>query len=107
MWRGMQDALSSAAAWHARGLSVALATVIETWGSSPCPVGAQMAVASDGSIAGSVSGGCVESDVLEQAQAVLAGGRPQVLDYGVSDETAWSAGLACGGRLKVLLERIG
>ena len=97
-------AFALAAARHGRG--VAIATVIETWGSSPCPAGSQLAVDSAGDFAGSVSGGCVEAAVAETAQTVIATGEPQQLEFGVADEDAWAVGLACGGRVRIYLERV-
>jgi xanthine dehydrogenase accessory factor len=93
-------------AWRRRGEPVALATVIETWGSSPRKVGAKMAITQAGGIAGSVSGGCVEGAVIEVGQSVLAGEQPKLLHFGVADETAWGVGLACGGELDVFVEAL-
>lgn len=101
-----EDVLGRAAAWCASGRGVALATVVETWGSSPCPAGSQLVVDASGAFAGSVSGGCVEAAVIEAAQQVLRSGRPRLLAFGVPDETAWSVGLACGGRIRIYVERI-
>ena len=101
---GVQDVLAMAAAWHAAGESVALATVTETWGSAPCPAGSRMAVTKSGKIAGSVSGGCIEAAVAEAALASLEFGTPALLDFGVTNERAWDVGLACGGKLKVFVE---
>jgi len=98
--------LEQAAAWHRNGLPVALATVVSTWGSSPRPAGSQMAIAGDGAFAGSVSGGCIEGAVITEARAVMADGKPRLLDYGITNERAWEVGLACGGRVKVFVERI-
>lgn len=100
------DSLETAAAWLARHGRVALATVIATWGSSPVPVGGQMVVAPDETFAGSVSGGCVEADVIAEAADVLSDGRPRTLEIGVADETAWAAGLPCGGSMRVHVERL-
>lgn len=100
------DILEQAAAWRAAGVPVALATVVETWGSSPRPVGAAMVVNGHGAFAGSVSGGCIEGDVTAAAQSVLASGRPQLLAFGVSDAMAWEAVLACGGRIRILVAPI-
>ncbi len=83
---------------------VALATVASTWGSAPVPVGGQLVVAPDERFQGSVSGGCVEADVIAEAASVMASGRPRLLEFGVTEETAWRAGLPCGGKIKVLLE---
>jgi xanthine/CO dehydrogenase XdhC/CoxF family maturation factor len=106
MSAGLEDILDQVSAWRAGGERVALATVVATWGSSPRPVGSQMAVAESGRIIGSVSGGCVESAVAEAGIATLSTRRPQVLEYGVSNERAWEIGLACGGRLKVFVEEV-
>jgi len=101
-----EDVLSVAAGWRARGEEVALATVTETWGSSPRPAGSQMAVTASGRMAGSVSGGCIEGAVAEAAQKTIRSGSPQLLDFGVSNERAWEVGLACGGKLKVFVEKL-
>lgn len=93
--------------WSRAGKGAALATVIETWGSAPRQCGAQMAIRSDGEMMGSVSGGCVEGAVVAEALEVLEAGAPRILDYGVSDADAFAAGLACGGRIRVLAEPVG
>ncbi|MEZ5777859.1 MAG: XdhC family protein [Paracoccaceae bacterium] len=93
--------------WHRAGRGAALATVIETWGSAPRPAGSQLAVSAAGEMAGSVSGGCVEGAVVEEAVAALADGRPRVLSFGVSDDDAFAVGLACGGEIRVLVEPVG
>jgi len=100
------DVLATAADWQRAGKRVALATVVATWGSSPRPAGSQLAVDADGRFVGSVSGGCVEGAVIEEALAVLGDGRPRLLEFGVSDDDAWQVGLACGGRIQVFVERI-
>ena len=102
----MLDILSDVDRWRADGQRVAVATVIRTVGSSPRPLGSKMAVSGDGGIAGSVSGGCIEGAVIEEAQSVLEDGRPKRLSYGISNELAWSVGLTCGGEVEVLVERI-
>ena len=102
----MLDILSDVDRWRADGQRVAVATVIRTVGSSPRPLGSKMAVSGDGGIAGSVSGGCIEGAVVEEAQSVLEDGQPKRLSYGISDELAWSVGLTCGGEVEVLVERI-
>ena len=102
-----EDILSVAAQWRANGEDVAVATVTETWGSSPRPPGSQMALTASGRMAGSVSGGCIEGAVAEAAVTTLATGVPQVLEYGIANERAWEVGLACGGSLTILLERVG
>ena len=96
--------LDQAAQWLKDGRQVALATVIETWGSAPQPVGSQLAVDAEGNFIGSVSGGCVEGAVVTEAIDVLGTGRPKVLAFGVADETAWKVGLACGGKIRVYVE---
>ncbi|MDG2336281.1 MAG: XdhC family protein [Myxococcota bacterium] len=96
--------LELAAAWLDEGISVALATVIETWGSSPCPPGSHLVVNAQGEFRGSVSGGCIEGAVVAEAARVLAGGEPARLSFGVSDEMAWEVGLACGGEVEIYLE---
>jgi len=101
------DVLASAAAWARAGEQVSIATVTETWGSSPRPAGSQMAVTASGRMAGSVSGGCIEGAVADAAQRTMANGTPQLLDFGISNERAWEVGLACGGKLKVFIERLG
>ena len=101
-----EEVLSLAAGWRAAGESVALATVTETWGSSPRPPGSQMALTASGRMAGSVSGGCIEGAVAEAAAETMRTGAPQVLDFGVTDERAWEVGLACGGKLKVFVEAL-
>jgi xanthine/CO dehydrogenase XdhC/CoxF family maturation factor len=101
------DVIEVAAGWLAEGEQVALATVTETWGSSPRPPGSQLAVTGSGRMAGSVSGGCIEGAVAEAAQRTMRDGVPQLLDFGVTDERAWDVGLACGGKLKVFVERLG
>jgi xanthine dehydrogenase accessory factor len=101
-----EDILSVAARWRAAGEQVAVATVTETWGSSPRPSGSRLAVAATGKMAGSVSGGCIEGAVAEAAQMTMTTGAPQLLDFGVSNERAWEVGLACGGRVKVFVEKL-
>lgn len=93
--------------WHRQGRGAVLATVIETWGSAPRRVGSQLVIASDMGMMGSVSGGCVEGAVVEEALVALQDGQPRVLTFGVSDETAFAVGLACGGTIRVLLEPVG
>jgi xanthine dehydrogenase accessory factor len=100
------DVLQAARGWIAKEGRVALATVVGTWGSSPVGIGGQMVVAPDGRFEGSVSGGCVEGEVIAEAEDILAGGKPKTLTFGVADETAWQVGLPCGGRIKVFLERL-
>lgn len=104
MTDNVEDILSLAAAWAQAGEQVAIATVTETWGSSPRPAGSRMAISKSGRIAGSVSGGCIEGAVAEAAQDVMATGTPKLLDFGVTNEMAWEVGLACGGKVKVFVE---
>ncbi|WP_129677195.1 XdhC/CoxI family protein [Candidatus Chloroploca sp. Khr17] len=99
----MRELIPELDQWLAAGEQVAVATVVQTMGSSPRQVGAMMAVTASGRMAGSVSGGCVEGAVVEQAQTVLASGQARLLTFGVSDETAWEVGLACGGTIEVLV----
>ena len=101
-----EDILSTAAAWAAEGEQVALATVVETWGSSPRPAGSMLAITASGRMAGSVSGGCIEGAVAEAAMKTLETGTPQLLDFGVTHERAWEVGLACGGKVKVFVEKL-
>jgi xanthine dehydrogenase accessory factor len=101
------DILAQAAAWLQAGEATALATVVETWGSSPRPPGSRMALTRSGRMAGSVSGGCIEAAVADAAIRSFETGAPQVLEYGITDERAWEVGLACGGKLTVFLERLG
>jgi xanthine/CO dehydrogenase XdhC/CoxF family maturation factor len=100
------DVLEQAAAWREAGLGVALATVVSTWGSSPRPAGSQLAANSEGAFVGSVSGGCVESAVVETAQRVIERGSAELLEFGVTNEMAWEVGLACGGQVRVYVERV-
>lgn len=102
-----EDLLAVAEGWRAQGERVAIATVVETWGSSPRPAGSRFIVSDAGHMAGSVSGGCIEGAVAEAAAATMQSGQPQLLDFGISDEAAWEVGLACGGKLKVFLEKLG
>jgi xanthine/CO dehydrogenase XdhC/CoxF family maturation factor len=100
------DVLERAAAWLSQGRKVALATVIETWGSSPRPRGSRLAIRDDGQFVGSVSGGCVEGKVVEAAHEVMGGAPPKMLDFGVSNEEAWQVGLACGGSIRIFVEPV-
>jgi len=99
--------LDQAAQWLKDGRQVALATVIETWGSAPQPVGSQLAIDGEGNFIGSVSGGCVEGAVVTEALDVIASGEPKMLEFGVADETAWNVGLSCGGTIRVFVEKVG
>jgi xanthine dehydrogenase accessory factor len=96
-----------ALAWHRDGRGSVLATVIETWGSAPRQAGSQLAISGAGEIMGSVSGGCVEGAVVTEAMEALADRKSRVMTFGVSDETAFAVGLACGGTIRVLVEPVG
>jgi xanthine/CO dehydrogenase XdhC/CoxF family maturation factor len=100
------EILQTAVRWYRAGRGVALATVISTWGSSPRPVGSKLVIDSDGAMSGSVSGGCVESAVVEAALQTIETGQPRLLEFGVSDERAWEVGLACGGRVQIFVEKL-
>ncbi len=102
----MKEVLPEIEKWRARGDEIALATVTWTDGSTPRPVGAKMAVNSHGEFAGSVSGGCVEGAVIEEAQRVIQTGEPKLVQFGIADELAWNVGLSCGGSIKVFIEKI-
>jgi xanthine/CO dehydrogenase XdhC/CoxF family maturation factor len=100
------DVLTMAERWRREGRGVALATVVETWGSAPRPVGSHLVIDEHDNFLGSVSGGCVEGDVIAEAAAVIADGKPKLLEFGVADETAWKAGLSCGGTIRVYVEKV-
>ena len=106
MTTDVEDVLTQADAWRKAGEQVAIATVTETWGSSPRPAGSQMAVTKSGRMAGSVSGGCIEGAVADAALRTMETGAPQLLDFGVTNERAWEVGLACGGKVKVFVENL-
>jgi xanthine/CO dehydrogenase XdhC/CoxF family maturation factor len=101
-----EDVLAAAERWRRAGRGVAVATVVETWGSAPRPVGSHLAIDGEGNFLGSVSGGCVEGAVVTEALDVIADGAPKTLEFGVADETAWKVGLSCGGRIRVYVERV-
>ena len=100
----MKEILADVARWRKRGDKVAIATVVATRRSAPRPVGAKLAVSESGELAGSVSGGCVESDVYECARRVLETGKPELVSYGIADEDAFAVGLPCGGEIDVFVE---
>lgn len=100
------DILKQAEAWHLEGRGVAIATVMETWGSAPRPVGSHLIIDQDGNFLGSVSGGCVEGAVISEAIDVIASGTARMLEFGVADETAWRVGLSCGGKIHVYVEKV-
>jgi len=92
--------------WLAEGREIAIATVIQTWGSAPQPVGSQLLIDADGNFVGSVSGGCVEAEVITEAADVIATGEPRALEYGVDDNAAWKVGLACGGSIRIFVQKM-
>jgi xanthine dehydrogenase accessory factor len=98
--------LETADRWRSAGRKVAFATVVTTWGSSPRPVGSQLAADEKGEFVGSVSGGCVESAVISEARTILKGAPPKLLEFGVSDEVAWEVGLACGGKVEIFVQSL-
>jgi LAO/AO transport system kinase len=101
-----QDIFETAARWRDQGRGVALCTVVATWGSSPRPAGSHLLVDDSRNFLGSVSGGCIEGAVINEANEVIADGKPRLLEFGVSNEQAWDVGLACGGRVQVYVERL-
>lgn len=101
------DPLSQAELWMGEGKEVAIATVVETWGSAPRPVGSHLVIDDKGNFFGSVSGGCVEGAVISEAADIIVSGNPKMLEFGVADETAWQVGLSCGGKIRVYVERLG
>src|SRR6202166_3900771 len=101
-----EDVLTAAEAWREAGRGVAIATVVETWGSAPRPVGSHLVIDSDGNFLGSVSGGCVEGAVVTEALDVIESGKPKMLEFGVADDTAWKVGLSCGGTIRVYVEKV-
>ncbi len=102
----MREIVADIERWRSEGQRIAIATVIKTVGSTPRPLGSKMAVSESGSIAGSVSGGCIEGAVFDEAQQVLADGAPRRLSFGITDEQAWEVGLSCGGDIEILPERL-
>jgi xanthine/CO dehydrogenase XdhC/CoxF family maturation factor len=106
MDKGGEDLLVLAHGWKDQGREVAIATVVETWGSAPRQAGSRLVIDGEGNFEGSVSGGCVEGAVVTEALDVIGSGKPRLLEFGVADETAWEVGLACGGKIKVFVERL-
>jgi xanthine dehydrogenase accessory factor len=102
----VQEILPDIERWQEAGERVVVATVVANRRSAPRPVGSSLAIAESGKLCGSVSGGCVESDVVEQAREVFETGEPKLISYGISDEQAWSVGLPCGGEIDVFVERL-
>jgi xanthine dehydrogenase accessory factor len=103
----MRDVLAELEEWSAAGEEIALATVVETWGSSPRPLGSKMAVTRSGKMAGSVSNGCIEGAVFDEAQKVLKSGQAKIAAFGVADDVAFDVGLACGGHIEVFVQPLG
>ena len=101
-----EEILSQAEQWYSAGRGVAIATVVETWGSAPRPVGSHLVIDEEGHFLGSVSGGCVEGAVVSEAKDVISDGKPRLLEFGVADETAWQVGLSCGGKIAVYVEKV-
>ena len=102
----MKEILEEVEAWREAGEKVVVATVVATRRSAPRPVGSSLAISESGKMCGSVSGGCVEVDVFENAQEVLATGEPKLVTYGITDDLAWSVGLPCGGEIDVFVETV-
>lgn len=102
-----EDILKTAEEWRKSGRDVAVATVVETWGSAPRPVGSNLVIDNEGNFLGSVSGGCVEGAVVAEAMDVIDNGKPKLLEFGVADETAWKVGLSCGGTIRVYVDKVG
>ncbi len=102
----MQDIITELDRWTEEGEQVAIATVVRTSGSTPRPKGAKVAITATGKIAGSVSGGCLEGAVFEEAQEVLRGGAPRLVHYGISDDMAFDVGLSCGGEVDIFVEQL-
>jgi xanthine/CO dehydrogenase XdhC/CoxF family maturation factor len=101
-----EDILKAAEDWRREGRGVAIATVVETWGSAPRPVGSNLVIDKDGNFLGSVSGGCVEGAVVTEAIDVIESGKPRMLEFGVADDAAWKVGLSCGGTIRVYVEKV-
>ncbi len=100
------DILKTAENWVAEGRRIALATVVDTWGSAPRPTGSHLVIDAEGNFEGSVSGGCVEGEVMSEAIDVIESGTPKMLEFGVADETAWRVGLSCGGKIRVFVDQV-
>ena len=101
-----EDILKAAEDWRKAGRGVAIATVMETWGSAPRPTGSNLVIDSEGNFLGSVSGGCVEGAVVTEAMDVIESGKAKMLEFGVADEAAWDVGLSCGGTIRVYVEKV-
>src|SRR6266404_7239890 len=105
-WHVTKIFCAAAEQWRKAGKGVALATVVETWGSAPRPVGSNLVIDQEGNFLGSVSGGCVEGAVVTEALDVIDSGKPKMLEFGVADDTAWKVGLSCGGTIRVYVEKV-
>lgn len=103
---GDDDVLKAAENWRREGRKVAIATVVSTWGSAPRPAGSHLVIDEQQNFLGSVSGGCVEGEVIVAAGEVIESGKPRLLEFGVADETAWRAGLSCGGQIRIYVEKV-
>ncbi len=103
---GDDDVLTAAEKWRREGREVAIATVVQTWGSAPRPAGSHLIIDGSDNFLGSVSGGCVEGAVIAEAADVIRTGKAKLLEFGVADETAWRVGLSCGGKISVYLEKL-
>jgi xanthine/CO dehydrogenase XdhC/CoxF family maturation factor len=102
----VKEILPEVERWQQEGEKVVLATVVASRRSAPRPIGSSLAISESGKMCGSVSGGCVESDVFENAREVFVSGEPRLVSYGFTDDEAWSVGLPCGGEIDVFLERL-
>jgi xanthine/CO dehydrogenase XdhC/CoxF family maturation factor len=102
----VREILAEVERWRSEGKAVALATVVKVYGSAPRPLGTKMAVSDAGEMVGSVSGGCVEGAVVQEALAVIEQGTPKLIPFGISNESAWDVGLTCGGTIEVFVERL-
>jgi xanthine/CO dehydrogenase XdhC/CoxF family maturation factor len=102
----MREILADLDRWRSEGKAVALATVVKVYGSAPRPLGTKMAVSDAGEMVGSVSGGCVEGAVVQEALTVIEQGAPKLIPFGISNESAWDVGLTCGGTIEVFVERL-
>ncbi len=100
------DVLAHALSWKEAGKQVALATVVQTWGSAPRPIGSQLSIDNDGQMVGSVSGGCVEGAVIQEALTLMEEGGHKMLEFGVTNDEAWEVGLACGGKIRIFVEAV-
>ena len=100
----MRDIIDHLRQWQAADQKAAIATVVKVYGSAPRPLGSKMAVSSSGDIVGSVSGGCIEGAVVQEAREVMKNGQPKLIKFGITDEQAWEVGLSCGGEIEVFVE---